>query len=109
MHIVELYEDNLPRIMEQCRLFKCADLIVGSYSKVFGNVICSRRGTSVFEYHMLDVNPEHFYMSRDLQLQYHGLGSAMTRDSNVTVPLDSTAHALRQMKRDRAWAISHNQ
>lgn len=39
-----------PGILETCKIFSCADLIIGPHGAGFANLICSKKGTPVVEF-----------------------------------------------------------
>jgi len=86
--------DDLPSVMDMCRDFFCAEMIVGVESPLLANLICSRIGTAVIELHQHDPNPMYQYMTNKLQGSYHGIWAEIPHGGHANVTINKVKKQL---------------
>merc|ERR1711879_169788 len=72
-HVFIFATNNTLSVLNTCKLFYQASLVAGVSGAGLTNMVCSRPGTWMLEFHSVHFSFDYKHMAKLLQLQYHGL------------------------------------
>lgn len=98
---VQIFSDypREPGVLETCRMFYVADMVVGPHGAGFANLVCARKGVPLVEFQQKYHSWDYELLSMKLGLPYFGIPTEMDHYGPGKVSIEELRSAVRRALR----------